>query len=478
MAKHIILLSLFAFTIPPLFAQADFSNRVLTLKTTRYDLDVRVDYEDRKLFSACRLTVSNPTEEAVDHVPLLLYRLLRITSVRDPGRNALSFTQQVLSFEDWEALQINYVEIYPETPIAPGEEQTLVLEYEGFLFGYTETGMRYVQDRIDPEFTIIRPDSWGYPVVGYPSWKINRAAGLPAFAYRLHVTVPDSFVVANGGKLINRKRDDEHVTYTYENIKPAWRIDIAIADYRVREAGSNRVFYFPEDEEGAARVMDALQTTLDLYTEWFGPLQEYQGYTVVEIPDGWGSQADVTSIIQTAAAFKEAERTLEVYHEISHLWNVEEKEALPPRWNEGLASFLQYLTVEKVEGRAVLDDALEHTTARLREAVQNRPHYQHIPLIDFGQEEVTGLSYRLGMVLFAVFYELVGEAQFNAIIGSFYQTYYASGATTDDFVNHAKHVSPVDLTRFFEDWIYGTESWTHIQNRASVDQIVQEYRAK
>lgn len=96
--------------------------------------------------------------------------------------------------------------------------------------------------------------------------------------------------------------------------------------------------------------MEALLTTLDLYTQWFGPLQQYQGYAVIEIPDGWGSQADVTSIIQAAAAFKETERTQEVYHEISHLWNVEEKEALPPRWNKGLAMFLHYLTVENVEG--------------------------------------------------------------------------------------------------------------------------------
>ena len=119
MIKPVILLSLWVFIALPTVAQADFSNRALTLKTTRYDLDVRIDYENRKLLSRCRLTVSNPTEQATDHVPLLLYRLLKITSVRDEDENALPFTQQVLSFEDWQELQINYVEIHPERRGSP-----------------------------------------------------------------------------------------------------------------------------------------------------------------------------------------------------------------------------------------------------------------------------------------------------------------------------------------------------------------------
>ena len=44
-------------------------------------------------------------------------------------------------------------------------------------------------------------------------------------------------------------------------------------------------------------VTNKLHECRDFYTRWFGPLHDYLGYAVIEIPDGWGSQADVTSTL-------------------------------------------------------------------------------------------------------------------------------------------------------------------------------------
>ena len=48
----------------PVFSQ-QYSAKSLVLKTTRYELDVRVDYETEKIFGRCRLTVHNPSNEAI-----------------------------------------------------------------------------------------------------------------------------------------------------------------------------------------------------------------------------------------------------------------------------------------------------------------------------------------------------------------------------------------------------------------------------
>ena len=66
-----------------------------------------------------------------------------------------------------------------------------------------------------------------------------------------------------------------------------------------------RVVHFPEDAEGARGVLQAAEACLALFSEWFGPLRGDAGFTFIEIPDGWGSQADVTAVIQTAAAFRD-----------------------------------------------------------------------------------------------------------------------------------------------------------------------------
>ncbi|HEY4756176.1 MAG TPA: hypothetical protein VIH28_08985, partial [Ignavibacteriaceae bacterium] len=162
-------------------AQNNFEKNLL-LKTINYDLDVHVDYENKKIISTCGMTVINRTDEESKIIPLLLYRLMKVSSIKEENGNPLVYSQRVLSFEDWEIYQANYIEVVPAKPLLKGDSCKLIIEYEGYLLGYTETGMNYVRDKIDAEFTILRPDCKAYPELGYPSEKINRAAGFsPSF---------------------------------------------------------------------------------------------------------------------------------------------------------------------------------------------------------------------------------------------------------------------------------------------------------
>ena len=457
-----------------------FADKEIILKTVDYKLDLVIDYENEKILGGCQLMVLNPSKHPIHEIPLLLYRLLKVTSVRDEQGNDLSFTQQVLAYEDWEKLQVNYIAVSLKNPIQQGERRTINIQYEGYILGYSEVGMRYIKDRVDEEFTIIRPDCKAYPEVGYPSWKVNRAAGFQKFDYLVKVTVPHSLLVANGGELVGKVFKNGSVTYSYRNIKPAWRIDVAVAKYDLLEDKANRlkIFYFPEDKEGAQMVLEALKKTMELYTDWFGPLRDYKGFTVIEIPEGFGSQADVTCIIQTRVAFTSKERLYGLYHEISHLWSVEPRDPLPSRLeSEGLAMFLQYLVQEKLENKkGALEKGLQWSIESFRQKCKNNPRCGEVPVIDYGKEMLTDLSYSKGMILFYVLYNLVGEKEFMEIIGTFYQKYNETGATSDDFVNHAKKVSKVDLTKFFEEWVYGTRSSEYIINGTPIEEIVKKYR--
>jgi len=181
-----------------------FSNKEIFLKTIDYKLDLKVDYKSEKIFANCQLTVLNPSEQSIWQIPLTLYRLMKVTSVENEEEADLSFTQQVTSYEDWEKLQVNYIEISLKNPIQRGAKKTIRIKYEGYLLGYSEVGMKYVKDRVDEKFTIIRPDCKAYPEVGYPSWKVSRSAGLQSYNYLINVTVPNSLAVANGGKLVQK----------------------------------------------------------------------------------------------------------------------------------------------------------------------------------------------------------------------------------------------------------------------------------
>lgn len=477
----LFLFSLIFLLIPHFSAfPQQFSSKTLSLKTTHYELDVKVDYKAEKVYGKCSLTVLNPTENAIQHLPLILYRLLKVTAMTDEQGAPIPYQQKILSFEDWEQLQVNYIEARLSKPIGPGQSRTISIVYEGYLFGYSNDGWMYVKDHIDKKFTIMRLDGFGYPVVGYPSDKANRRSGLQNYDYILSVTVPEELVVANGGKLTGKSTMDGQTTYTYTNLKPAWRMDMPIASYGIVEDKQNnlKIYHFPQDRDNAGMILEAMKKTLALYTNWFGPPDNFQGFTIIEVPEGYGSQTDVTSILQTADAFQKKDNLTALYHEISHIWNVRDNDSLPDRIeSEGLAMFLQYLAQERLDNKqGALKKGFERLSDRFRQQCKRNPRCKDVPIIEYGNEDMTDLSYTKGMLFFYLLYRVIGERDFMDAAGSFYQKYKNTGATTEEFLNHVKQRSKQNLDKLYKDWIFGTESSRLILEGAPVENIIQRYQ--
>lgn len=474
----------FVATFLPILALAvfsqQFSSKILDLKTTRYEMEVKVDYKAEKVYGQCRLTVYNPTDKPISQVPLLLYRLLNVTAVTDEANAAVPYQQNVLSIEDWEQIQVNYVDVRLLEPIAANQSKTIKVDYTGFLFGYSSDGWMYVKDHIDKEFTIMRWDGFGYPVVGYPSFQVIRKSGLGNFDYTLSVTVPEDLVVANGGKLAGKSSMDGYTTYTYTNFKPAWRMDMPIAAYGIVEDKQNnlKIFHFPHDKNNAEMILKTMDSVLQLFTNWFGPADDFQGFAIIEVPEGYGSQADVTSILQTADTFQKRDNLTDLYHEISHIWNARANDPLPARFeSEGLAMFLQYLVQERLDNKK---DALKSGYGRLHkrfiQQCERNPECKDVPIIKYGDEDLTDLSYTKGMLFFYLLYHVMGEEDFLDAMGTFYQKYKKTGATSEEFLNHVKRRSKQSLDRLYEEWIFGTESSRLILEGIPVENLIRRYQ--
>lgn len=457
------------------FANATDANRLPT--ANEYNLDVKIDYSTRKLYGFCEITFSNEAESPIDTVPILLYRLLSVNHVGNENNEALPYTQNIVGIAGWEQIQVNYIEVALEEALLPGEQSKITLDYEGYLFGYSADGWRYVRDNIDRNFTMIRTDGYGYPVIALPTEK-DMMPSQVRHVYTIKVSVPHGLSVVTGGKLTEQSDYGNGTTFTFCSKKPSWRMDMAISDYRLFQEGDNRVYYFAEDSLGAAKVMHAMKTSFDLYTGWFGPLDNYLGYSVIEVPEGYSSQFDVCATTLSAGNFDESRYMNTVYHEIAHAWNVKTLDPQPCRFeSEGYARFLEFLLLEKIDGKehAVTDEA-EKYLSRIRSSFSDHEEYQHIPIRDYGAKDMTNYSYSLGMAVFAIFYELVGAEQFNRIIGSFYVKYHESGATLDEFIGHCTETADVGLERFFKDWIYTTAGIQLVMEGKSLPELIDFYQ--
>ena len=441
----------------PLTIYSQYSWTPHQLKTIHYDLDLKIDFKEKRLQAICVMTINRNNKNPDTVIPLLLYRLMKVRSIKDDYGNNLRFRQRIMSFEDWETYQANFIEVSVPKNFLKSANYKLIINYEGFLWGYTETGNSYVKDQIKPEFTIIRPDCLAYPELGFPSAKINRAAGFaPSFNYKLKITVPDSLTVVNGGQLVSKINSNGNTIYNFKNTKLAWRIDIVIGKYKTLDHPILKIHYLEQDQAGAETVLRYARNAIALYSKWWGNLKELPIFSIIEIPSGYGSQADETCILQSADVFLDSLQMRQLYHELSHLWNVNPTDQFYPRWNEGLASFVEYLTIEKLENRPYLDYITDWYLKLLKKEIASDSLLKMTPFIEFSKKGIQSYAYEVGMLMFRILYEVMGETNFNKCIATYYSRYYLTGATTDQFVETAIQTGGNHLIEFFKDWMYTT----------------------
>src|SRR4030042_1997764 len=364
-------------------------------KILEYRLDLRIDFSTEKLYGKCGITILNDTEIPVSSVPVLLYRLLTVKSVRNGEKIARPFTQNVISITRREKVQVNFIEISLDRALLPGEQTRLELEYEGYLLGYAEAGWRYVKDHISKDFTIMRTDGYGYPIIAYPDEREMMSIFSEKFDYLINITVPKGMTAVTAGELISRTETGDESTFTFRSRKPSFRMDIAISDYRYFDSGQNRIGYFPDDSAGAQAIMNALVKSLEIYENWFGRPDSYRGYTIIEVPEGYGSQADVCAMIISADNFKKRDQMYTIYHEAAHLWNVSNLESQPCRFeSEGFAQFMQLLVYERLDNREnSVSEAAQGYVDRIRKTFTENPEFKSIPVKDYGVKDMTQYSY-------------------------------------------------------------------------------------
>lgn len=466
--------------LPCLFFLASGNAHAAELpKVTRYELRAQILPAEERLRVVAQITISNTTSAPQREIPFLLYRLLAVDAAEDEKGAALAFRQAVVSMSDEKNWQVNSVAVTLLEPLPPGGTTRITLTYSGAIFGYREV-MGYVRDHIGEDYSLLRPDALAYPMLAEASFRSLSAAYDVLFTYDLEIQVPSGYVVACGGLPKGVSADGGTETYRYASRMPTSRMDIAAAKFKVvkNEAGNLVVYALPGDEAGAANLLKEMQRVMEFYTRRFGPSKKATAYTVIEIPDGWGSQASDFYILQAAAAFKDPKRAHELYHEIGHSWNAKPKrEVKRTRWfDEAFASYFEALALGEFEGRKAFDERMAGYREHFRNGVKKDPRNGTTPIAAYGKEELGGNSYTKGAWSLYVLEQIVGEGTFDGIMRTLLAEFADRPADFQDLRRVVERISKRDLSRFFNEWIFGAESSELLVGNSSVEEIVQRYR--
>jgi len=474
MRRSLLLTALLVLVLAP-FVLAQAKDPALPY-VTHYRIEADLDPKSHAGEFVAELRLQNFGAAPVEEIPLLLYRLFVVDKVEYQGKTA-AFRQAVVTDQDDKTLQVNLVRVALSPALPPGGSGVVRLKYQGELHGYTEV-WAYVHDTIAPDYSLLRPDTFFYPVVSLPS-AASRFREKRDFTYEVTTCVPPGLTVAAGGRASQAKPKGKNTCFGFTSLGPTWRIDVAAAKFSVKSdpSGQFRAYVLPGHEAGAERVIEAVIRSTDYYSELFGR-PEQTGYTVIEIPNGWGSQASDYYFLQSAAAFEDPKRISEVYHEIGHGFGVEPAASVQRSrfFDEAFASYFESLAVRHFEGEPAFQQDMERSRSLFRKWVEYDRKYAATPIADYGLYEMGNLSYSKGAYALFILHQLLGDDQFRELVRALRQESKVGGLDFKSFQQTAERVAHRDLSRYFQEWIFGDASSELLLGKQSAEEMVARYR--
>ncbi len=448
-------------------------------RITHYDLRLHLFPKENNLIAEASMTVRNTTSETISEIPFILYRLFDVEEVTDGQGRPLSARRTVVKFSDEKSLQVSFVVVRLDRPLPLGESAVVRMNYAGAMWGYPEV-MAYVRDRIDENYSLVRPDSLAYPMLASPSFQGMMEAFRSAFTYRVEVEVPDGLIVACGGRPVSTQRKAGTTVFLFESFKPTWRLDVAAAKFKVVEDKNSgiRIYVIPGDEAEAPRIFETAKKSFRFFTELLGDVGDFPGFTIIEVPEGWGGQAADFYILQPAAAFRDKSRTSELYHEIAHNWNARADPGIQRcrYFDEAFTSYFEGLAIREFEGEEAFKAYMDRRRDQFLRAGERDEKNFTTSIADYWKEERGSNSYTKGAWSLYVLHRAFGEEDFLKLVSGFVHEYRVRPADFKDFQVFAEKTVGKSLDAFFKEWIYGVESSRQLREKFEISQIAARYR--
>jgi aminopeptidase N len=400
-------------------------------------------FPEKKEFVASAVIQGVVKVKGLKSIDLNFYDNFEISNVKLNGKRIefinedklLSVISDVSIHQDTFELRIDY----SGTPQKAG--------FEGFVFGRIN-GTSVVYTISEP----IYASSW-FPCNDFPSDKA---------LLDIRIKNDSSQVSVSNGILVSIDDDKTRRTYHWKTVYPISTYLVALYSSTYKHFSDNYIsldkrdtmsidyYVLPESLDDAKVDFEQHPDIIKFFAETFG---EYpfikEKYGVAEFLWQMGAMENQTITGVASNIIGGRNFFLDIYiHELAHHWW---GDAVGPKsWNdiwlnEGFSTYCEALYFEHQSGKS----ALQSTMLEINQGIR------YGTLADPGAFLFSATVYNKGAWVLHMLRWEVGDAMFFDILREYYKEHKYSNASTQDFKVICESVSGKDLTKFFDQWIFG-----------------------
>ncbi|MGB5461945.1 MAG: M1 family aminopeptidase [Aureibaculum sp.] len=425
-------------------------NYKANINTSNYDLTYhRFDWniDPAVAFISGNVTSTFTAKEDLSEVTFDLADNMTVSGVTQNG-TALTYSQNAN-----DELIITLAQM-----LLQGQSTTVVITYSG---NPISSGFGSFEQTTHNGAPIIWTLSEPYGAKGW--WPCKQDLNDKIDAIDVYITTPQQYVAVSNGleqsQVINGSSKTTHFRHQYPI--PAYLIAIAVSNYEVyvHQVANNGSpfdivnYVYPESLSSAQSSTGVTVDIMNLFTQLF---EEYpfadEKYGHAQF--GWGGGMEHTTVSFMGGFSRDL-----IAHELAHQWfgNKITCGSWKDIWlNESFATYLTGLTTENLDG----DAAFKNWRIFNINSAISQPDGS-VYLSDADTTSVSRifngrLSYRKGAVVLHMLHKKLGDAVFFQGMKNYLtDPNLAYGyAKTPDFISKMESASGMDLTEFFNDWIY------------------------
>jgi len=303
------------------------------------------------------------------------------------------------------------------------------------------------------------------------------------------ITAPNHYQVVSNGLLIEETDLSENKRFTHwkQSVPIApWLYVLGVAKFAVQQVDDfqgkdiQTWVYYQDRDAGFFDFAEPTKKALEYYSNYVG-LFSYEKLANIQ-SNSVGGGMEAASAILYGDNSVSGERSTRwrniVIHEIAHQWfgNAVTEYDWDDVWlSEGFATYFTLLFIEHEYGRDAFLAGLRSSKKKVDDFYLINPGYSivHDNLKDMAKV-TSSQTYQKGSWVLHMLRGVVGTENFWKGIRSYYKKYQDSNATTGDFQKEMEEASGMDLSVFFEQWLYqgGTlkyvGNWQYSQKESQV----------
>jgi aminopeptidase N len=278
------------------------------------------------------------------------------------------------------------------------------------------------------------------------------------------VTAPRHYGIVSNGILVDESdlKGSLKRSHWREDIPlPTKIMVIGVADFAVREEGETHgipvsTWVFPENKEAGFFDYAPARDVLSFFIDYFGPYP-YKKLANVQSMTLFGGMENASAIFynQNYVNGHRDQYTL-MAHEITHQWfgdMVSEKKFGHLWLSEGFANYFSIVYMQHKFGVDTALEMLEDDRAKAI-AFSKKNSSPVVDTISSYLDLLNANSYEKGCWVLRMLHHQLGDSVFKTCIRNYYKTFAGKNADSRDFQQICEKVSGLDLSVFFQQWLY------------------------